>query len=182
MSPQFLLLGWDQLWNVSLFFITPRPPIFKVMLDCDLYACRLWARLNFENGGSGGGAQNFVHLPWKKTPFDGDNGQTLLELNSRFRLLLCTCAITCVINRLCPLAKQHLPQSHMWSRHSLMLCFGRRIAGHGNVLAAPTLRPRQAFRITVSGLRAPGHVFCNPCGGYGDSACVFTPRRLVSAY
>ena len=47
------------------FFILhpPRPPIFKVMLDCDLYACRLWARLNFENGGSGGGAQNFVHLP-----------------------------------------------------------------------------------------------------------------------
>ena len=77
----------------------PRPPIFKVMFDCDLYARRCWVSLNFENWGREGRAQNFVHLPWKKTPLDGNNGQTLLELNSRFGLLLCTCAVTCVINR-----------------------------------------------------------------------------------
>lgn len=40
-----------------------------------------------------------------------------------------------------------------------MLSGGRRIAGHGYDLAAPRLRPRQAFWITVSGLWALGMFF-----------------------
>ena len=106
----------------------------------------------------------------------------MLELNSRFRLPLRRCAVTCVINRLCLLATQHVPRSRKRSSCSLMLCGGGRIAGLGNVLAALPLRPRQVFWMTVSGLWALGHVFCDPCDGCGDSGCMFTTRRIVSDY
>ena len=38
---------------------------------------------NFENGGAGGGAQNFVLLPWKMSNIVDNNVLMLIELSSR---------------------------------------------------------------------------------------------------
>ena len=69
---------------MSFVIASPRAPDFKVIGGCDVRGPYLMAQINFENGGLGRRAQNFVVLPWKISRFVDNNELKLLELSCGF--------------------------------------------------------------------------------------------------